>query len=81
MTTITTDVDLRDRILDCLKWQSAFDASDVTVEVQEGIVLLGGRVLSPEARTAAEWAARGVPGVERVDTEISVDLTPTRIIS
>ena len=81
MTTITSDVDLRDRILSSLRAQSVFDTSGITVEVHEGKVLLGGVAASPEARTAAEWAVRGVRGVAQLDTEISIDLTPPRVIS
>ena len=81
MRTITTDIDLRDRVLDSLRAQALLDASGITVEVHDGRVLLGGRVASPEQRSAAEWAAGSVEGVKQVDAEITIDLAPPRMIS
>ncbi len=69
---MTTDVALQDQVLNELRWERSVDPSAIRIEVRDGYVKLTGQVESPEARSAAEWAAGRVSGVKGVDSEIVV---------
>jgi osmotically-inducible protein OsmY len=75
------DIDLRDRVLDQLRWESSVDATAINVSVKDGYVTLSGRVGSFEERAAAERAAGEVAGVLGVDSEITVTLPPPKIFT
>ncbi len=66
------DLDLRERVVEALRWERDVDAKQLRVEVRDGYVKLMGQVDSPEARAAAEWAAQRVDGVVGVDSEVLV---------
>ncbi len=68
----TPELDLRERVMEALRWERDVDAKRLRVEVRGGYVRLMGQVDSPEERAAAEWAAQRVEGVVGVDSEILV---------
>lgn len=68
------DSELQDRVLTELKWERQLDASNVTVEVRDRRVILGGSVRTYPEKVAAEQAAGRVPRVQHVVNELSVDL-------
>jgi osmotically-inducible protein OsmY len=55
-----------------LSWDPRVQAGDITVSVNEGVVLLGGRVDTFAQRRAAERAAHRVRGVKAVANDIEV---------
>jgi osmotically-inducible protein OsmY len=66
------DEEIKKDIVDTLYWDGRVDASDVTVEVNEGKVVLKGHIPSLLARTAAEEDAISIPGVIEINNQISV---------
>jgi hyperosmotically inducible protein len=65
-TAVRTDEDIKADIVEQLRWDSRVDASDITVEVSNGEVTLGGSVSAYSAHKAAiddAWAVRGVTDV------------------
>ena len=67
------DVALRKRVRDAIAHLEHADASKVTVEVMEGIVILGGVVQTHHEAAEIERATLGVPGVRVVVRQIEVD--------
>ncbi len=59
-------------IVDELYWDQAVDASDIIVEVRDGIVKLSGTVPSASARRAAYNDAMTIPGVVSIEDNIVV---------
>ncbi len=66
---------LRD-VLDELNWDPAVNATQIRVQVKDGLVTLAGRVESFAEKWAADRAAKRVSGVRALAVEIRVE--PTR---
>lgn len=64
--------DLRKRIEEAFDRQADLDAAGVTIRMDSGKVILGGRVRAPYERRVAEQAVWGAPGVVQVDDRIMV---------
>jgi len=67
-----TREDIKRDVIDSLYWDDRVDASEVTVEISDGEVVLGGSVPTYRARYAAEQAARLTRGVSDVRNNIVV---------
>jgi osmotically-inducible protein OsmY len=67
-----TDSQLKQAVLQELKWDTHVDETEVGVELQQGIVTLTGTVDSWAKRLAAQRAAHRVEGVLDVANEIQV---------
>jgi osmotically-inducible protein OsmY len=66
LTAVRTDEDIKTVIVEQLCWDGRVDASDITIEVRNGEVTLGGTVPAYLAHRAAiedAWAVRGVTDV------------------
>jgi osmotically-inducible protein OsmY len=67
-----TDLDLKHHVERALEWEPSFDAADIGVSVDAGIVTLRGDVASYAARSAAQRTALRVYGVKGIANELSV---------
>ena len=67
-------VDLKNQVLDELKWEPSVNEADIGVIVKDGIVTLAGAVDSFAEKSAAERAAQRVLGVKGVANEIEIML-------
>lgn len=68
----TSDNQVKDRVAKALKGNPDLKASSISVQsVNDGVVLLAGKANSPEEHLEAIQTARAVPGVRRVETEIT----------
>lgn len=67
-----SDVRIREGICEALTEDRFVDASDVEVEVSDGIVALSGTVPERAMKRAAEDLAEGIPGVKDVRNGIQV---------
>lgn len=70
-----TDLELKKDILAELAYEPSINATDISVSVKEGIVLLNGSVSNFAAKLAAAHAAKRVAGVKGVADEVVVHLT------
>jgi len=61
-------------VLEELDWEPSLDASQIGVEVRDGVVTLQGRVDSYAQKWAAERAAKNVPGVRSLAMDLEVTL-------
>jgi osmotically-inducible protein OsmY len=71
-TMMWTDNDIQSDVLDEFAWDPAIEASDVGVEVDDGIVTLSGTVDSYAVKLAAEEATHRIAGVRAVANDLSV---------
>jgi osmotically-inducible protein OsmY len=71
---VKTDSELRQDVMDELKWEPSVDAEHLAVICRDGVVTLTGRVDSYATKTAAERAVRRVKGVQAIAMEIEVHL-------
>jgi len=71
---------IKEDIVDQLLWDSRVDASKVSVEVEDGIVTLTGRVPTYSDREAIHTDVWSIPGVVSVESHIGVD-RPTTALS
>ena len=67
-----TDIDIRNDVLSELAWDSRIDEKQIGVQVDHGLVTLGGTVDSFATSTAAVEAAHRVAGVRDVANELQV---------
>ncbi len=67
-----TDLDLREDVLSELAWDSRIDEKQIGVQVDHGIVTLGGTVEDLATSAAAVEAAHRVAGVKDVANELHV---------
>lgn len=75
------DSELQDSVHRELRWERCLDPSNLTVEVRDGCIALGGSVRSYPEKVAAEQAASRVPHVQRVVNQLHVDLPPGAAVS
>jgi osmotically-inducible protein OsmY len=68
------DSELKQSVLDELKWEPSIDAAHIGVTARDGVVTLMGHVESYFQKSAAEMAAGRVKGVKGVAEEIEVKL-------
>ncbi len=68
------DSQLKQSVLDELKWEPSIDAAHIGVTAHEGVITLMGKVDSYFQKRAAEMAAGRVKGVRAVAEEIEVKL-------
>ncbi len=68
----TSEEIVKRRTVDRLFWDARLDVSDLTVEVQDGTVILGGTVSTLSRRRLAERVARRGRDVHAVDNRISI---------
>lgn len=71
-TMVQTDNDIQQDVLDEFVWDPEVQASDVGVEVDDGVVTLTGTVDSYIEKLAAERAAQRVEGVRAVANNLSI---------
>jgi BON domain-containing protein len=69
-----TDRDLKQHVENALEWEPSFDAADIGVSVDGGVVTLRGDVGSHAAKSAAERVALRVYGVKAVANDLTVRL-------
>lgn len=72
------DAELRQRVLEELRWDPRVQDTHVTVTVEDGVVTLGGSVWSYSTRLAAQEAAHRVEGVHDVANDIVVEVRSGR---
>ncbi len=70
-----TDTQLQQDVINELKWEPAVHASQIGVEVKDGVVTLAGEVSSYVEKWNAERAAQRVIGVKAMAVEIKVKLS------
>ena len=69
-----TDRDLKQHVENALEWEPSFDAADIGVSVDGGVVTLRGDVGSYAAKSAAERVTLRVYGVKAVANDLTVRL-------
>jgi osmotically-inducible protein OsmY len=69
-----TDLKLRKRVIQELEWEPSVDATQLEVEISEGVVFLTGTVPSYAEKRVAEEAVKRVKGVRAVVEGIDVKL-------
>jgi osmotically-inducible protein OsmY len=74
---LKSDAEIQKAVLEELKWDGRVLATDVGVEVNEGVVTLTGRVDSFAKREAAQKAAHRVMGVLDVANDIQIHIPHT----
>lgn len=72
------DAELRQRVLEELRWDPRVQDTHITVMVEDGVVTLGGSVWSYSTRLAAQEAAHRVEGVHDVANDIVVEVRSGR---
>jgi osmotically-inducible protein OsmY len=77
MNTMKTDRQLQQDVGAELKWEPSVHATQIGVEVQDGVVTLAGDVTSYAEKLHAEQAAQRVFGVKALATELKVRLPGT----
>lgn len=70
-----TDTQLQQDVMAELKWEPAVHASQIGVEVKDGVVTLAGEVSSYSEKWNAERAAQRVNGVNALAVEMTVKLS------
>jgi osmotically-inducible protein OsmY len=71
---MSSDIALRQRIVDELEWEPSLDAVHIGVLVEDGVVTLTGYVHSYAERATAEQVAARTKGVKAVAQELQVRL-------
>jgi osmotically-inducible protein OsmY len=69
-----TDLEVKQNVEDALTWEPSFDAADIGVSVDDGVVTLRGDIANYAAKSAAERVALGVYGVKAVANDLNVRL-------
>ena len=69
-----TDAQLKDDVIAELSWEPSVNATQIGVEVKDGIVTLAGHVDSYAEKWHAESAAQRVSGVRALAVEMDVTL-------
>ena len=68
-----SDAELRELVRQHLAANNTVDLDDLTVTVEQGVVMLEGRVGTDEERQVAEHVVADVLGIERFENRIFVD--------
>lgn len=71
---VDVDIDVKQNVTDELKWEPSVDAASINVVVDQGTVILSGKVPTYYEKFSAEEAASRVRGVKTVVNDISVEL-------
>jgi osmotically-inducible protein OsmY len=71
------DEQIKKAVVDILFWDSRVDASDIDVEVKDGVVTLRGTVPSYAVKEAALFDAWKIPGVKKVNNNSFVRFPST----
>jgi osmotically-inducible protein OsmY len=69
-----TDLELKQNVEEALTWEPSFDAADIGVSVDNGVVTLRGDIATYAAKAAAERVALGMYGVKAVANDLNVRL-------
>jgi len=75
---VRTDDDIRETVLEELKWDPKITSPDVAVAVKDGVVTLTGFVSNYWEKEAAEKAAKRVYGVRGVANDLQIKLATER---
>jgi osmotically-inducible protein OsmY len=75
---VRTDDDIRDSVLEEIKWDPKVTSPDVAVAVKDGVVTLTGFVSSYWEKEAAEKASKRVYGVRGVANDLQIKLATER---
>lgn len=75
--TMKTDEQIQQDVMAQLLWDPAIQATQIGVQVKEGVVSIAGQVASYTEKLHAERAARSVAGVRALAVEITVKLIGT----
>jgi osmotically-inducible protein OsmY len=75
---VRTDDDIRESVLEEIKWDPKITSPDVAVAVRDGVVTLTGFVSSYWEKEAAEKAAKRVYGVRGVANDLQIKLATER---
>jgi osmotically-inducible protein OsmY len=67
-------IELKDKVIEELKWEPSVNEADIGVIVKDGIVTLSGNVASWFEKSAAERAVQRVGGVKGVANELGIRL-------
>jgi hypothetical protein len=67
-----SDDRIKDDVNDRLTWHGYIDATDIQVEVNDGVVTLKGLVENRRQKRMAEDAAESIPGVEDVENQLKL---------
>ena len=73
-----TDEQLKQDVLQELRWESSLNATNVNVATHNGVVTLSGSVPHYAEKGAAERATQRVDGVKAIAEELDVQLTDDR---
>jgi len=73
-----SDERIREEVNDLLTWDGQIDASDILVEVHDGIVTLSGTVPSRDQKRGAERMIENVIGVMDVNNQLQINRLPGR---
>lgn len=76
--TVTSDDDITKQVKSRLASMSNLQDATINVSTQEGKVTLTGSVSSKDQENAAKSAAQGIPGVKKVDDDLSVSSKPPK---
>lgn len=66
--------EIRQKIIEHLKWDNRIDASKIVVDIVGNTVVLSGFVKSTNEKKVAEYDVRSIPGVVKVDNKIEIHL-------
>jgi osmotically-inducible protein OsmY len=69
-----TDAQLKNDVMEELRWESSITSTDISVVAKDGVVTLRGRVPYYAEKWAAERATQRVEGVKVIAEEIEVNL-------
>ena len=75
---VKTDEQLKQDVLQELRWESSLNATNVNVATHNGVVTLSGSVPHYAEKGAAERATQRVEGVKAIAEELDVQLTDDR---
>jgi osmotically-inducible protein OsmY len=70
-----TDAQLKNEVIEELRWDPAVTSTDITVGIDDGVVTLSGTVPYYAEKWAAERATQRVEGVKAIAEELQVSLT------
>jgi osmotically-inducible protein OsmY len=74
-----TDLEIKQDVIEELKWEPFLNASQIGVSVKEGVVTLSGSIDSYSKKIAAEKATKNVSGVKAVALDLEVNLPGSSI--